>query len=194
MTPPSDLEYSVAKKICSQKDCHMAGIAQPLDNFRKPRSYKRFTGGTYPVCRSCEREYNRRYRAGHRERIRILSRVSGKRYYDTNRAKGIDISLRKRLRRQGATPHWYETTLAAQGGVCTICGGPPRGKMRLAVDHNHACCPKHHACNKCRRGLLCGVCNTKLGHLENTHWIEKATAYLARFPMSPEPEPSKGRS
>jgi hypothetical protein len=29
--------------------------------------------------------------------------------------------------------------------------------------------------------LLCAVCNTRLGILEDTDWIKQATAYLARY-------------
>src|SRR5689334_18320875 len=35
----------------------------------------------------------------------------------------------------------YDRMLAAQGGVCGICGDINPDGSRLAVDHDHACCP-----------------------------------------------------
>jgi hypothetical protein len=51
----------------------------------------------------------------------------------------------------GLTPEQYETMLARQGGVCAICGHPPKTR-RLAVDHDHGE-------SKRVRGLLCFRCN-----------------------------------
>jgi len=36
----------------------------------------------------------------------------------------------------GITPEEYDAQLVAQGGVCAICGRPPKTK-RLNVDHDH---------------------------------------------------------
>lgn len=63
----------------------------------------------------------------------------------------------------------YDALLAWQGGVCMLCRRKP-GKRRLAVDHDHACCPGPVSCGKCVRGLLCPDdergCNTTLGNIE----------------------------
>jgi hypothetical protein len=58
----------------------------------------------------------------------------------------------------GMTLAEYEALLAKQGGVCAICGHPP--KHLLAVDHDHA--------NGKVRGLLCTPCNTGIGHLKDS--------------------------
>jgi len=85
----------------------------------------------------------------------------------------------------------YETLLASQGGVCAICGTKPRNK-RLAVDHDHHCCPGGRSCGKCIRGLLCVTCNRKvLGGAERTYKdktraigiLKKAIEYLERGPI-----------
>jgi hypothetical protein len=59
-----------------------------------------------------------------------------------------------RLRRTyGITAEQYEQMLAGQGGVCAICGTPPKSK-RLHVDHDHK--------TGLVRGLLCWICNRKV--------------------------------
>lgn len=63
--------------------------------------------------------------------------------------------------------------VAAQKGVCAICGMPEssKGSSRLAVDHDHIT-------NKVR-GLLCTKCNTGLGvFVDNTLFLSKAIEYL----------------
>ena len=44
----------------------------------------------------------------------------------------------------------YEALLEAQGGVCALCGNPPKTR-RLDVDHDHR--------TGLIRGLLCSRCN-----------------------------------
>jgi len=77
---------------------------------------------------------------------------------------------------------WYEEKLASQDGKCAICGSESNHQRwaRFCIDHNHECCPKHTACEKCRRGLLCHRCNIRLGMIEDSEWIAKALAYLVR--------------
>ena len=60
------------------------------------------------------------------------------------------------------TPERYDAILASQNGCCAICGGHD-GYKRLAVDHDHNCCPGRNSCGKCVRGLLCENCNHGLG-------------------------------
>lgn len=52
----------------------------------------------------------------------------------------------------------YERLLEQQGGVCAICGRPPRTRPVLDVDHDHL--------NGLVRGLLCGNCNRAVGLLD----------------------------
>jgi len=65
------------------------------------------------------------------------------------------------------TPEVYDAKLEEQGGHCALCGNVA-GKKSLHVDHDHACCgdDKKFTCGKCNRGILCQVCNTRLGYLE----------------------------
>ncbi len=61
-----------------------------------------------------------------------------------------------------------ERMLAAQGGVCYLCGELPSGKFH--VDHDHSCCPDtvdgkrvRKTCGQCIRGLACQRCNQVIG-------------------------------
>jgi hypothetical protein len=71
----------------------------------------------------------------------------------------------------------YEALLDAQGGVCAVCGDPPKGEgtstAMLNSDHNHE--------SGARRGLLCSNCNTGLGLFkDDPDRLVAAAAYLIR--------------
>jgi hypothetical protein len=76
----------------------------------------------------------------------------------------------------------YDRILEKQGGGCAICGKVPSEhgwERSLAVDHDHACCPKDRSCGKCIRGLLCAGCNTGLGKFyDNVELLMAAAAYI----------------
>lgn len=75
-------------------------------------------------------------------------------YYTRPYAKAAQRN-RDLKRKYGLTLEEYEARLAAQGGVCALCGGPCSSGQQLAVDHCHTT-------NRVR-GLLCGSCNLGLG-------------------------------
>lgn len=77
----------------------------------------------------------------------------------------------------------YDELLERQGGRCAICLRKPRS-MRLAVDHDHACCPGEETCGKCVRGLLCKSCNKDLlGTVrDDIGTLERAIDYLRQPP------------
>lgn len=67
----------------------------------------------------------------------------------------------------------YDRLLAEQGGVCAICGNPPKGDTsNLDVDHDHT--------TGVTRGLLCRGCNIHLSSAERNGWVESCMAYLAK--------------
>ena len=77
------------------------------------------------------------------------------------------------------TPELYDAMLAAQGGVCAICGTAERecrgGRPKyFAIDHDHR--------TGRVRGLLCHLCNRTLGRMKDRpELFEKAAAYLRSF-------------
>jgi hypothetical protein len=91
-------------------------------------------------------------------------------------------AARRRAATYGITPEQYEALLVAQGGGCAICGRRPSGR-RLAVDHDHACCPGKTSCGRCVRGLLCWTENKWLHHIgDNPAVAERAANYLRNPP------------
>jgi hypothetical protein len=89
---------------------------------------------------------------------------------------GREWNLQRRFKITGED---YAAMLAAQGGVCAICGGAEThtyasGKVKdLAVDHCHA--------TNTNRGLLCFNCNQGLGRFQDDPTRLRAAAdYLDR--------------
>lgn len=70
-----------------------------------------------------------------------------------------------------------DAMLAAQGGVCAVCGTDEPKGHGWVTDHDHACCPTVESCGKCIRGILCNNCNLALGHAKDS--VERLTALIA---------------
>lgn len=124
-------------------------------------------------CRSCyDKEY---YRTHPQRRLDSNARVRGWKEsnperYAQHRKNERDRSLQKKF---GITLAQYEAMLQSQGGVCAICGRPPKNKA-LAVDHDHL--------TGRVRGLLCFLCNKFIvGMIErNRIDLAKVAAYLSK--------------
>lgn len=88
--------------------------------------------------------------------------------------------------KMGITPEREAAIMAAQSGVCGICGPwtGRRGVSRaLAADHDHKCCPGRYSCGKCLRGFLCSTCNRALGDWrDNPEIFIAAARYLYNPP------------
>ncbi|WP_374114672.1 endonuclease domain-containing protein [Streptomyces cellostaticus] len=76
---------------------------------------------------------------------------------------------------------------------CGICGyreGSSERNKRLAIDHDHTCCPEPgRGCQKCIRGLLCARCNPMIGYYEllpkEMRTWDVVNKYLARGAAAP---------
>ena len=103
----------------------------------------------------------RKYRKKHPKRLAVIGRRA-------RLKKKYDITLVD-----------YDRMFEKQNGVCAICSNPETRKGNggnikpLGVDHDHA--------SGKIRGLLCQICNTRLGHLENLEFITKARLYLDTY-------------
>lgn len=85
----------------------------------------------------------------------------------------------------GITLDDYDAMLVAQGGGCQICGAPPAGDKRLAVDHCHE--------TGRVRGLLCTPCNQALGLMrDDPNRLQRAIAYLSADAEFMETHPEYG--
>lgn len=62
-------------------------------------------------------------------------------------------------RTYGISKELYDLLYKLQGGKCYVCQISTGASKRLAVDHDHRCCPGPKSCGKCVRGLACGHCN-----------------------------------
>lgn len=81
------------------------------------------------------------------------------------------------------TTERYEELHAAQGGVCALCRVATGKARRLAVDHDHACCPQPPTCGRCTRGLICGPCNLMVIGRLGPAGLDRAVRYLTNPPF-----------
>ena len=63
----------------------------------------------------------------------------------------------------------YDALLEFQGGVCAICGSPPKSR-RLDRDHDHKSMQV--------RGLLCVRCNRNVPDWVTPAWLRACAEYL----------------
>jgi len=120
-------------------------------------------------------EYYRRYDATPHRRAynRSEHRRSMNKHSDLMRHYGISLEEFKALKE-------------AQGGVCAICKGPPKGRgaknKDFTVDHDHDTGKV--------RGLLCGHCNRGIGmFLDDPQRLRAAAAYLEEEKVGTLQEP-----
>lgn len=75
----------------------------------------------------------------------------------------------RRIQNYGVGKREFDAMFQAQNGLCAICD-KPLGEENVAVDHDHETLQI--------RGLLCRPCNLRLAVVEDTKFVERATAYL----------------
>lgn len=157
------------------KKCPRCDAVKSVTEFGRNRAR---SDGLSWACKKCTRARDLAWRAANpdqreknRQRLADLYANDQRRYLDYRYRNKWGISLKE-----------FEEILIAQGGGCAICGervNPDGG--RLAVDHDHDCCPGKRSCGKCVRGVLCGPCNKGLGLLRDSpELLTKAIDYLTR--------------
>lgn len=160
----------MSKTMCqAQKVCTQCLTEKPLDEFYEGRGKL----GRRAACKACCNKSAQAHWAKESERYKA---------YNRGRRDEMSTYLRRYnlFRYYKMSVEQYDEMLVSQGGVCALCGRPPTSSRRLAVDHDHACCPGKETCGGCVRGLLCGNCNKCLGVLENDEWTTLAHDYLER--------------
>lgn len=136
------------------KTCKRCELVLPVESFGQQKDTR---DGLRTECKPCRIEYTRQWRAKNAEHH---TAYMAHRY---QKRKGEQREYQDRYY-YGLEPGQYDALLAAQGGGCAGCYRPPLGR-RLAVDHDHTCCPGPRSCGKCVRGLLCDPCNRAIGLL-----------------------------
>lgn len=119
--------------------------------------------------RAANKELNSALNQAWREKNkdRVKAREQEYRKDAKNRARA---SANTRARRYGLTRHEVEALIAQQDGKCAACGQ----EAKLNIDHDHA--------TGLVRALLCGGCNTALGHLkDDATRCEGLLSYIRRF-------------
>ena len=106
------------------------------------------------VARAKRREYMRKWREENRERHNELARQSYRKNWPIVRQAVREQRMQRlfNMRHQD-----YDDMLAAQNGVCAICGCVPK-YHKHAVDHDHDTGEV--------RGILCSMCNMRLAWMD----------------------------
>jgi Recombination endonuclease VII len=154
-----DLENSKVCTICKKR--------LPFKAFHRSKK----ADGFQSRCRNCYRDwYNERYENNpefREKRSRHFEKFY-KEKYPAHRERRLNERL---LSMYGITREEFDILSETQGNVCAICRRFPEGKTRLSVDHDHE--------TGKIRGLLCGNCNSGLGHFkDNPELLAVAITYL----------------
>lgn len=152
------------------KLCSVCRQELPLTEFGLRSPGSRAAGRPASWCKDCCRKASR---ARYQEIKGAVSEKAKADWAGMSEEERAAESFRHRTyvlnRVYGITAAQWQDMFDAQGGKCGICKkatGSGGGK-RLAVDHDHNCCPGKRSCGKCVRGLLCASCNQKVGFYED---------------------------
>jgi hypothetical protein len=158
----------------STKICSTCKIERPLTDYYRIQNG---TDGTRPRCKACHQAFERKKYAENAEwRIAKLEKHQAKLDADPEFKKLHRFRVRRwHLKATyGLSLDDYEALLQRQNGVCAICGRDNikgNQKRDLVVDHCHATGKV--------RGLLCDLCNTAIGKMQDSSAIlRKAAAYI----------------
>lgn len=161
------------------KKCSKCGKIQPLSQFYRAKGGR---DGLRGDCKDCFAARRKRWYVENKDRE--IARVADwqrrnadrHRAYQQERRQQPEVKRKNReghLRRKyGMTMAEYDALLERQGGVCAICGRPPRDDISLHVDHEHE--------TGAIRGLLCFRCNNAVGDFDDDPVVlQRAADYLA---------------
>jgi hypothetical protein len=145
------------------KICSKCKVKKPLGDFSNHKGLK---DGLECWCRSCKKEYRKKYY--HTNNKRILECLE--KYRKGNPAYAKEAGWKSQG--IGITYEEFLELTQKQNNCCAICGrAAGEGKKCLHVDHCHK--------TKMIRGLLCHNCNVSLGRFkDDINIILKAIEYL----------------
>ncbi len=155
------------------RTCTKCNTEQPLDE-EHFQPNPRYVKGFAKWCKLCHVEANRNWRR-------------------TQQVENSDFWKNNAMRKHHVDLEWYTSKLHSQKEHCALCEATlSNNGDRLGIDHNHKHCPGKYGCKICVRGLLCSVCNARLGYLEQIlqeaqvkpqpgSWIERAMRYIDSY-------------
>lgn len=115
---------------------------------------KNYFHGKKNLCKKCESNRSNAWNKAHPKIVRKNLR-------------------RCRLKKYGLTPMTYAAMFIAQDACCAICHTDVSGSKGWTVDHDHRTGKV--------RGVLCGNCNTMLGHAkDDVVTLRNAITYLSK--------------
>jgi hypothetical protein len=120
-----------------------------------------------------KKKRQRVYDATFREKMRLYMKEWNK--TEKGQQARTARTLRAKFNTYGLTMEQYEDKWLEQDGKCAICNkeSPVYGHKRLGIDHDHAT-------GKVRE-LLCGPCNSTLGHAHDSiDLLQKSIEYLRK--------------
>lgn len=143
------------------KVCPKCNLPKEATEFNKSSK-----GKLQGYCRPCMRIWNQENKGKKRTYSRVAYHKDLPKAHARDRKSKLWCNFR-------ITPEDYSRMLAAQKGVCAICGLPELTDRCLAVDHNHATGKV--------RGLLCHLCNRGTGMFKDSiATLSAAIEYLKR--------------
>lgn len=124
-----------------------------------------------PALRAAKNEYQRNWRAANPKKVAEASARHKAKHLEKRRQGYRDAGFKKRY---GITEAQRDEMLAAQDGVCAICGSnDPASKKGWHVDHSHA--------TGKIRAILCANCNVALGHAnDDVNRLKAMVLYLEK--------------
>lgn len=161
--PPKRCRYTNKARLLSKQEILLPIICKDCGTEAVPRASNQVTCGSDcpgkpPLVKVCANAF-----CG--KTFTVTRQVSPNRQIycsrDCNRAE-------ERFQKYSISSQDYVDLLKSQGGLCAACGDPPALGQRLAVDHDHSCCPGAESCGKCIRGLLHMTCNMTEGLFKDT--------------------------
>ena len=159
------------------KTCKKCQLVKPFEEFYRDAGMR---DGYRNDCKACNAAASRlRYQANPEAaiaRVKRWQQENADRVNAYHRTRRSDPAVKRAersaylQRKYGVSIEEYEAMLVRQGGGCGICGRSPSSQVSLHVDHDHR--------TGRIRGLLCFVCNSSLGELDDRDLLRAALRYV----------------
>lgn len=144
------------------RECTRCKKIKPLDSFYRSSKGKH---GKSARCKECAGQVKIEWQAQNSDQVKEMHSS----YWKNNKMKIM-------MQRYGITKEDFNSLLEKQDSKCAICGREDPGcgdsrRSRFSVDHDHL--------TGKIRGLLCILCNTALGSLQDSpDLLRKAATYI----------------